>query len=372
MSTRSTCRGPKRRCTRFPPVRARSRHWCPAARMPMSYRRMAPAVRCSTGAPARSRHSRAASHDVAFSGDGQTAGGSTARRRRPALMTEAVGSQATPTMLALPDTTATPSDMTLDQNGKEAAYLSTNTAGLSEVVVAQVPSGTALAIAPLTNVSQSTLSPAGVQIAYVSTSASGASIEEAPVPGASAVQTGSQIPAAANTTLQQFVQAQVGQNGQPDLDTLATLSAASVDAAASTPQNLSRAYVINTYVQADGVVTASVELIVDPNAAHANARLRARRSCLRRRQRAAISSRQRTHRNSATSPQGRTWSRSARTPRVTLRRFRSASTVTSMQSPSPTPSPWSRSRALRFILQPSTTPTPAPPRSPSRMRPPAR
>ena len=214
-----------------------------------------------------------ASHDVAFSGDGQTAawidGSSTPAR----LMTEAVGSQATPTMLALPDTTATPSDVTLDQNGKEAAYLSTNTAGLSEVVVAQVPSGTALAIAPLTNVSQLTLSPAGVQIAYVSTSASGASIEEAPVPGASAVQTGSQIPAAANTTLQQFVQAQVGQNGQPDLDTLATLSAASVDAAASTPQNLSRAYIINTYVQADGVVTASVELIVDPNAAHANARV---------------------------------------------------------------------------------------------------
>jgi hypothetical protein len=87
------------------------------------------------------------------------------------------------------------------------------------------------------------------------------------------VLTGSQIPVAANATLQQFVQAQVGQNGQPELDTLATLSAPNVDAASNTPQNLSRAYIINSYVNSDGVVVASIELIVDPNAAHTTARV---------------------------------------------------------------------------------------------------
>ena len=59
---------------------------------------------------------------------------------------------------------------------------------------------------------------------------------------------------------------------------------------------------------------------------------RARRSCLHSRQRAATSSRRRTQRNSATNPQDRTWSRSARPRRVTSRRFRSALTATSMQS----------------------------------------
>jgi hypothetical protein len=214
-----------------------------------------------------------ATDDVAFSGDGQTAAWIDDSSTPDRLLTEAVGSQATPTMLTLPDPTASPSDVTLDQNGKEAAYVSTNTAGLAEVVVAQVPSGTPLAIASPANVSQLTLSPGGAQLAFVSTAASGASIEEAPVPGASVVLTGSQIPVAANATLQQFVQAQVGQNGQPDLTTLSALSTAGAGAASNTPQNLSRAYIINTYLQPDGSVVASIELIVDPNAAHTNARV---------------------------------------------------------------------------------------------------
>jgi hypothetical protein len=214
-----------------------------------------------------------ATSDVAFSGDGQTVAWIDESSTPDRLLTEAVGSQAAPTVLTLPDPTGEPSDVSLDQNGKEAAYLSTNSAGVAKIVVAQAPSGTPLAIAPATNVSQLTLSPGGDQIAFVSTAASGASIEQAPVPGASALQTGSQIPAGANNTLQQFVQAQVGQNGQPDLNALATLSIPGLNAGSSTPQNLSRAYIINTYVQPDGGVVASIELIVDPNAAHTTARV---------------------------------------------------------------------------------------------------
>jgi hypothetical protein len=214
-----------------------------------------------------------AATDVAFSGDGQTVAWIDASSSPSRLLTEAIGGQAAPTMLPLPDQTATPSDVTLDQNGKEAAYLSTSTAGVAELVIAQLPSGTPLAIASPTDASQLTLSPGGDQIAFVSNGAAGASIEEAPVPGASGVHTGLQIPADANTTLQQFVQAQVGQNGQPDLHTLAALSTAGAGAASNTPQNLSRAYIINTYLRPDGSVVASIELIVDPNAAHTNARV---------------------------------------------------------------------------------------------------
>jgi hypothetical protein len=214
-----------------------------------------------------------AATDVAFSGDGQTVAWIDASSSPSRLLTEAIGGQAAPTMLTLADQTATPSGVTLDQNGKEAAYLSTSTAGVAELVIAQLPSGTPLAIASPTDASQLTLSPGGDQIAFVSNGPAGTSIEEAPVPGASAVHTGLQIPADANTTLQQFVQAQVGQNGQPDLSTIAALSTAGAGAASNTPQNLSRAYIINTYLQPDGSVVASIELIVDPNAAHTNARV---------------------------------------------------------------------------------------------------
>jgi hypothetical protein len=214
-----------------------------------------------------------AATDVAFSGDGQTVAWIDASSSPSRLLTEAIGGQAAPTMLTLADQTATPSDVTLDQNGKEAAYLSTSTAGVAELVIAQLPSGTPLAIASPTDASQLTLSPGGDQIAFDSNGPAGTSIEEAPVPGASAVHTGLQIPADANTTLQQFVQAQVGQNGQPDLSTIAALSTAGAGAASNTPQNLSRAYIINTYLQPDGGVVASIELIVDPNAAHTNARV---------------------------------------------------------------------------------------------------
>ncbi|MGD0193366.1 MAG: Ig-like domain-containing protein [Candidatus Dormibacteria bacterium] len=214
-----------------------------------------------------------AATDVTFSGDGQTVAWIDASSSPSRLLTEAIGGQAAPTMLTLPDQTATPSDVTLDQNGKEAAYLSTSTAGVAELVVAQLPSGTPLAIASPTDASQLTLSPGGDQLAFVSNGPAGTGIEEAPVPGASAVHTGLQIPADANTTLQQFVQAQVGQNGQPDLSTIAALSTAGAGAASNTPQNLSRAYIINTYLQPDGSVVASIELIVDPNAAHTNARV---------------------------------------------------------------------------------------------------
>jgi hypothetical protein len=209
--------------------------------------------------------------DVAFSGDGATVAWIDQSAQPARLLTEAVG-QGAPAVVSTPGATASPNDVALDLKGDEVAYLSTDSTGISKLVVAQLPSGTPLAIESPSNASQLTLSPAGDQIAFISNNAGGASIEQAGVPGTTTKGTGPAIPAAANTTLQHFVQAQVGHDGHPDVVALAGLSAAAVNSAAFTPQDLSRAYILTTYL-AQGGVAASVELIVDPNAEHTTARV---------------------------------------------------------------------------------------------------
>jgi len=91
-------------------------------------------------------------------------------------------------------------DITLDQNGDEVAYLMTNPAGSTQLVVAQLPTGTPLAVASADNASALVLSPAGDQVAFVSNNADGAAVELAAVPGTKEARTGTQIPAAAGST----------------------------------------------------------------------------------------------------------------------------------------------------------------------------
>ncbi len=208
--------------------------------------------------------------DVAFSGDGKTVAWVDESSNPARVLTESVG-QSAPVAVPLSDPSATPSDITLDQSGDEVAYLSTDSAGIAGLVVAQLPSGTVLAIESPVNASQLTLSPHGDQIAFISNSTAGASIEQAPVPGSTSPASGPKIPPGANDTLQRFVQAQVGENGQPDLAALAALSAPGIDVTSGTPQDLTRAYIISTYLPQQGGVGASIELIVDPNARHTTA-----------------------------------------------------------------------------------------------------
>jgi Bacterial Ig-like domain len=208
--------------------------------------------------------------DVAFSGDGTTVAWVDESSHPARLLTEAVD-QSAPAVVSLPDPTATPSDVTLDTSGDEVAYLSTDSSGLASLVVAQLPSGTVLAVQSQANASQLTLSPGGDQIAFISNTAAGASIEQASVPGSKTPVSGPKIPPGANATLQRFVQAQVGEKGQPNLVALAALSAPGVDVTSGTPQDLTRAYIISTYLIAQGGVGASIELIVDPNARHTTA-----------------------------------------------------------------------------------------------------
>jgi Bacterial Ig-like domain len=208
--------------------------------------------------------------DVAFSGDGRTVAWVDESSQPARLLIETVGENA-PAAVPPSDPAATPSDVTLDQTGDEVAFLSTDSAGVAGLVVAQLPSGAILAVESPLNASQLTLSPHGDQIAFISNDTAGASIEQASVPGSKTQLSGPKIPPDANAVLQRFVQAQVGQNGQPELAALATLSAPGVDVASGTPQDLSRAYIISTYLPQQGGVGASIELIVDPNASHTTA-----------------------------------------------------------------------------------------------------
>jgi hypothetical protein len=213
--------------------------------------------------------------DVAFSGDGTVVAWVDESAQPARILSESIAhsasTQRAPVVVSTPDATATPSDVALDLAGDEIAYLSTSAAGAAELVVAQLSSGTPLAVESPSNASQITLAPAGDQVAFVSSTANGASIARATVPGATTKPHGPQIPDGANRTLQRFVQAQIGENGQPDFTTLAELSAPGTDFSSSTPQDLSRAYVISTYLQ-QGVVGASIELIVDPSSGHTTAR----------------------------------------------------------------------------------------------------
>ena len=207
-------------------------------------------------------------NDVAFSGDGTTIAWVDESGTPNRLLVEAVGQNA-PASVATIDPSATLSGVTLDQDGGEAAYLSAGAGATAQLIVAQLPSGSALATGIPANASALALSPAGDQVAYIANDPAGAEVDRATVPGATSGRAAAQLPAAANSALHAFVEAQV----RGDIAPLAALSGPGVDAASSTPQNLSRAYVISTYLGADGAVSANIELIVDPNAAHATARV---------------------------------------------------------------------------------------------------
>jgi hypothetical protein len=170
--------------------------------------------------------------------------------------------------MSLLSPTATYGDIAVDMDGDEVAYLMTAPSNATQIVVAEVPSGTPLAIDSVTFApSELALSRGGDQVALLGTDSSGVpSVEQASVPGSTAARVTPAIPAGANSTLHAFVEAQVG----GDLATLSALSGPDAHAAANTPQHLSRAYVISAYVTPRGVVSANVELVVDPTAGHAS------------------------------------------------------------------------------------------------------
>ena len=238
-------------------VAPRQRH----RRFPAQHHARRP-TRCSRAPPATS-HSAATVRRVAWIDESA----------QPArLLTEAVV-QRRPGGVTTPGSTASPSDVTLDQKGDEVAYLSTDSGGVSELVVAQLPSGTPLAIDSPSNASQLTLSPAGDQIAFVSNNAGGASIEQAAVPGTTKPGHGSADPGRGQRD-PAAIRPGAGRPRRPARrrHPCRAQRGRRERRANSRREDLSRAYVISTYLAQGGVV-ASVELIVDPNAGHTTARV---------------------------------------------------------------------------------------------------
>jgi dipeptidyl aminopeptidase/acylaminoacyl peptidase len=200
--------------------------------------------------------------DVAFSGDGKSVVWVDKSGVRPRILTEPVDRDA-PATISVLDPGADLSSLSLSRDGTVLAYVLSSPAGSGRLVIAQLPSGAPIAIGP--EASTAAFSPSGGAIAFVTPSGSGSQLELASLPGFSGQL--SALSAAANDALHAFVDAQV--DGDPSA--LITLGGPGVDAAALTPKGLSRANIISAAVQPGGDVVASVELIVDPTAAHITA-----------------------------------------------------------------------------------------------------
>jgi hypothetical protein len=202
-------------------------------------------------------------HEVAFSGDGRSVVWVDTSGARARILTEPVDRDA-PATISVLDPGGDLTSLSLSRDGTVLAYVLSSPAGSRRLVIAQLPSGAPIAIGP--EASSAAFSPSGGAIAFVTPSSSGSQLQLAAIPGFSVAQL-SALPAAANDALHAFVDAQV----DGDLSALITLGGPGVDAAALTPKGLSRANIISTAAQPGGDVVASVDLIVDPTAAHTTA-----------------------------------------------------------------------------------------------------
>jgi hypothetical protein len=210
---------------------------------------------------------------AAFSGDGKTIAWVDQSGPKPKLITEPVNRNAPATVSTL-DPGAAITSLALNHDGTEAAYVTTSTAGATELVVAEVPSGTTQATGPAAG--QIAFAPDGSRIALLQDGLSGPVVAVAALPGPSGGQPSTLLPAAAGTALHALVDAQV----RGDAATLSTLSGSGVNAGASTPRGLSRGYVIEATAEPDGSVTATVELLVDPTTTHSVASVASERLTL--------------------------------------------------------------------------------------------
>jgi len=194
---------------------------------------------------------------VAFSADDSTVAWIDQSGPRSLLRSESPGTGA-PVAVAPLDLGASLSGVALNPNGSQVAYVERTAGGAPETVVAQLPSGAAVATGP--GASALAFSPDGRSLALAGT---GGAALRAPIPGAAQLIAGG-LPGAARTALQAFVDAQVS----GDTSVLTSLSTDAAGAAAGTPSGLTRGYVVSAAANPDGTVTANAELIVDPTAAH--------------------------------------------------------------------------------------------------------
>ena len=207
-----------------------------------------------------SRSLSGAVSEVAFAGDSKTVAWVDRSGTTPRLLTEPAN-QDTQALISTLNPGASLSLVALDYDGTEVAYVVTPDSGNAELVVAQLASGSPLAIGPVTRTAA--FSRQGDALAYLEEVPGGIAVQLASIPGVSQPSVGT-VPRAAAEALNGFVSAQVSGSSSA----LRTLSAPEVDAAGQTPRGLTRAYVIDAVLGPAGTVNATVELIVDANPTH--------------------------------------------------------------------------------------------------------
>ena len=194
---------------------------------------------------------------AAFSGDGLVVAWIDATASPARLLTSPVARDAAATV-PLDHPGASFASIALDRTGGHVALADQPRTDGGELEVLSLPSGTVVARAAQAHAP--VYSTLGDRIAYVA----GGSAVIAAVPGVVAGTVVNALPDGAAGALKAFIDAQV----QGNTSALTTLSAPSASAAGSTPQGLSRGYVISAVANPDGTVAATARLIVDPSATH--------------------------------------------------------------------------------------------------------
>lgn len=203
----------------------------------------------ATGAARRLQGSRST---VAFSGAGDSIAWVDVSGTVPQLLVSPVNRAAT-TTIPLRDPGSAVGGLALNGDGTRVAYTEGDPG--QRVVVAAVPAGTTLA-----------LGPPGASPAFTATGdgiewVAGGELVKAPLGAAAGAGSPPGLPDGAGTAVVAFIDAQVS----GDRNALSGLSAAGVNAAASTPSGLSRGYLVSAEAASDGVVHARARLVVDPS-----------------------------------------------------------------------------------------------------------
>ena len=139
--------------------------------------------------------------DVAFAGDSKTVAWVDRSGTTPRLLTEPAN-QDTQALISTLNPGASLSLVALDYGGTEVAYVVTPASGNAELVVAQLASGSPLAIGPVTRTAA--FSRQGDALAYLEEVPGGIAVQLASIPGVSPPSVGT-VPRAAAEALNGFV-----------------------------------------------------------------------------------------------------------------------------------------------------------------------
>jgi hypothetical protein len=194
--------------------------------------------------------------DVAFSGDGSTMAWIDRSSPNQVLMAAPMGRTAA-AIVSILDAGSGLGPLALNQDGSQVAYDEQLGNGTGRLVVAQLPTGTPIAVGD--GASQMVFAPIGGTLAVRPMTQQSPTVALDELPGASG-STGPAVPAAASQVLHAFLDAQVAGNRTA----LQGLTAPGVVNATLPQSGLSRALLIDAVRNSDGTIDAIATVLVDP------------------------------------------------------------------------------------------------------------